>query len=52
MVKNLPANAGYRGLTRGPGGYHMPLEQLSPGATIPDAHVPKASAAEQGKPPR
>ena len=51
MVKNPPASAGDTGLIRGLGRSHMLVGQLSPCATTTEAHVPRARAPQQEKPP-
>ena len=51
-VKNLPASAGYTGVTPGPGS-KIPhaVGQLSPRATTTEPAHPRAHALQQEKPP-
>ena len=59
VVKNPPANAGDTGSSPGPGISHMPRSNkarapqlLSLCATTTEAHVPRAQAPQQEKPPQ
>ena len=59
VVKNPPANAGDTGSSPGPGRSHMPRSNsgrvpqlLSPRATTTEAHMPRAHAPQQEKPPQ
>ena len=49
VVKNLPANIGDTGSIAGAGRSHVP-QQLSPGTTTTEAHLPRASALQKEKP--
>ena len=59
MVKNLLANERDMGSIPGPGRSHMPRSNqarepqlLSPCATATEAHMPRARAPQQEKPPQ
>ena len=52
LVKNPPANAGGHGFEPWSGKIPHAAEQLSPRATTTEAHVPRARAPQQEKPPQ